>query len=99
MSHEILQDKRALLIDRDLDSLNILDGVLPEFGYEIAITQSADEALVRLEMEEFQLTVVDLSVSQIPPEDFISKIHERAPELPIVGLAANLDSRGRFFPA
>ncbi|MDP6356990.1 MAG: GAF domain-containing protein, partial [Planctomycetota bacterium] len=97
MSREIPQDKRALIIDRDLDSLNILDAVLAEIGYEIAITQSAEEALVRLEEEEFQLTVVDLSISQIPSEDFISKIHERAPALPIVGLAENLDSRGRFF--
>jgi two-component system NtrC family sensor kinase len=97
MSQTFLQDKRALVIDRDLNNLNIFDVVLPEFGYEIVITQSGGEAMKRLEEEEFHLTIVDLSVSQTPSLDFISKIHERAPDLPIVGVAASLTSRSRFF--
>lgn len=97
MSQTFLPDKRALIIDRDLTSLNIFDLVLPEFGYEIVNMQSASEGLESLNEEEFQLIIVDLSISQAPSLEFISSIHKQAPNLPVIGIARKLDSRRRFF--
>lgn len=79
---------RILIVDDELSIRNILCGILCE-KYECATAESAEEALLLLEKEKFDLVITDIHMGGISGIEMIPKVFESAPETVVMMISGN----------
>lgn len=53
---------KILLIDDDKDTLEMIGGLLRKNGYDVFLCENAENALKKLEIEQFPLIITDLNM-------------------------------------
>lgn len=71
--------KRILVIENELIILNFLSDQLKRFGYSVARTQSGDEALEKLNGEEYDGIFLDIHLKDMSGKDLYQKVKQRRP--------------------
>jgi len=77
--------KRILIVDDERDLCAILDFNLRSAGYETAVAHSAEEALQRMETEQFHLLLLDVMMEGMSGFEMARHLHH---SIPIIFLTA-----------
>ena len=78
---------RILVIDDDAVACEFLQEALSRAGYEVNAYTSAREAL-KEDLTEFDLLLSDIRMPDMDGLEFLRKVHERRPELPVILMTA-----------
>lgn len=85
-----MKNKNKILVVEDDESINgLLVELLENNGYEVKSAYSGTEAKLRLEMEEFQLILMDLMLPGIKGEELIAEIR-KVKIMPIIVISAKI---------
>jgi CheY-like chemotaxis protein len=89
--------KRILIVDDDEMVLIALDELLRPEGYEVHTLSSGNEALKRLEQDDYDLLMLDIIMPEIDGFELCKKIREKENyrETPIVFLTAKSQEEDR----
>ena len=82
------QIAKILIIDDDSDIYNLLARIMGRQGHEAVQAFSGTEGKLRLELERYDLMLLDLMLPGMMGEDLIREIRQRDPDLPIIVLSA-----------
>ena len=80
--------QRILIVDDEENVLALFKRVLTKKGYAVQCASTAEEALVKLEMELFDLVVTDLKMPGMSGLELLRKGRQLAPSTPFVLLTA-----------
>lgn len=85
---------KILIIEDDTDINNVIAETLTKAGYLCRQVFSGTEALLYLEMENYNLAVMDLMLPGLPGEDLLPKLKEKQ-QIPVIIVSAkdSLDSK------
>lgn len=85
---------KILIIEDDTDINNVIAETLTKAGYRCRQAFSGTEALLYLEMENYNLAVMDLMLPGLPGEDLLPKLKEKQ-QIPVIIVSAkdSLDSK------
>ncbi|MBS6519399.1 MAG: response regulator transcription factor [Clostridiales bacterium] len=85
---------KILIIEDDTDINNVIAETLTKAGYLCRQAFSGTEALLYLEMENYNLAVMDLMLPGLPGEDLLPKLKEKQ-QIPVIIVSAkdSLDSK------
>ncbi len=81
--------KSILIVDDDKDLRSILGDILADEGFRIALAESSEAALDRLESQEFNLLLTDLKMPGMDGHELFKECSRRWPNLPVVILTAH----------
>lgn len=86
---------KILIIEDDTDINNLLAKIMRRQGYEVVQAFSGTEGKLRLELEQYDLLLLDLMLPGMMGEELIGEIRRTDPDLPIIVLSAKsgLDER------
>lgn len=79
---------KILIIEDDTDINNLLARIMREQGYEAVQAYSGTEGKLRLELERYDLLLLDLMLPGMMGEELIRAIRLTDPDLPIIVLSA-----------
>lgn len=78
--------KKALVIDDDVDILYLIKDILEDDGYEVVISNSAEEAYIKLN-DDIDIVLLDVMMPGTDGFSFCKKIRDEV-EIPIIFLTA-----------
>lgn len=78
--------KKALVIDDDVDILYLIKDILEDDGYEVVISNSAEEAYIKLN-DDIDILLLDVMMPGTDGFSFCKKIRDEV-EIPIIFLTA-----------
>lgn len=78
---------KILIIEDDTDINNVIAETLTKAGYLCRQAFSGTEALLYLEMENYNLAVMDLMLPGLPGEDLLPKLKEKQ-QIPVIIVSA-----------
>lgn len=79
---------KILIIEDDTDINNLLARIMGRQGYEAVQAFSGTEGKLRLELEQYDLMMLDLMLPGMMGEELIREIRRTDPDLPIIVLSA-----------
>lgn len=82
-----LNRANILVIEDDEDINKLIKEILEEEGYTVKSAYSGTEGLLRLEVEKFNLGILDLMLPGKPGEEVLTEIRESS-EMPVIILSA-----------
>jgi len=82
---------RVLAVDDQRYFRELIEGLLAEGGYAVQTASSAEEALHRLEREDFDIVVTDLVMPGIDGAELCRRIKQRKPDQDIVMVTGVVD--------
>ena len=82
---------RTLLVDEDPSDLRYYHGILRAMGHEVVVSVSYEEALARLEREDFDLVVVAQGSPAFDGRPVLARALDADPERPVLVVARTLD--------
>ncbi|MCA9509629.1 MAG: response regulator [Myxococcales bacterium] len=82
---------RVLAVDDQRYFRELIEGLLAEGGYAVQTASSAEEALHRLEREDFDIVVTDLVMPGIDGAELCRRIKQRKPDQDIVMITGVVD--------
>ncbi len=80
-----------LVVDADAAIREQLEHLYAHNGYSVIVSPSAEASLRRLEEEDVDFVITDIVLPGIDGVQFISHIHRKYPELPVVAMTAHAD--------
>ncbi len=82
---EALSEGLKVLFVEDDPTLRMLTGeVMMELGHEVSLSESAEDALARLESERFDVLFTDVGLAGMSGIELVRKVQERYPQLSVV---------------
>lgn len=81
--------KRILVIEDNADSREIFRTVLERAKFEVLEAVDGEDALSKIEIGEFSVILVDLSLPKISGWDLIGRIKKKHPLTPLVAVTAH----------
>ncbi len=82
-------ESKILIVEDDKDINDLIDEILKRQGYETVQAFSGTEAALRMEMQEFQLIILDLMLPGMNGETLLKNIREKLQnEIPVLVLSA-----------
>ena len=83
---DILAYKRILIIDDSITTRTLIKNILLNLGYMVDVVSDAEEALVKLKLNHYDLLITDLTMPNIDGYQFIDKLKtdEMYEDIPIV---------------
>jgi DNA-binding response OmpR family regulator len=84
--------KRVLLLDDEESILTPVSRYLREIGYLVVVTREPEEAQAVLDVDSFDLVIMDLALTRFGQEglEVLGWIRYRHPFLPVIVLSANI---------
>jgi DNA-binding NtrC family response regulator len=77
-----------LVVDDERNMRLSLEAVMADEGYQFRAAESAEEALRLLERDKFFMVITDARLTGMSGYEFLSKVRERWPKLPILMITA-----------
>ncbi len=81
-----------LVVDDDADITNYLEATLRELDFEVTVANSGEEALVKIDHDQFDLIITDLVMPGMSGFQLMLELHSRQVPMPIIVLSGH-DSR------
>ena len=85
--------KRVLVVDDDPPIRETIERNLVRWGYEVAVAESAEQALSRIHDVDPGLVITDVRMSGMSGLDLLAKLRESAPDIDVVVMTAYEDMR------
>ena len=86
-----MKKKRLLIVDDDPQILNMLGDILEDAGYSLSFSANGEEALKKLEEEEFQLVISDVRMPGIDGFELLKAIKERFNSIKVILMTGYTD--------
>ncbi|RDU22286.1 DNA-binding response regulator [Anaerosacchariphilus polymeriproducens] len=83
----MVETAKILIVEDDTDINNLIAKIVEKAGHQVVQAFSGTEAQLRLEMDSFDLIILDLMLPGITGEELIELIREKA-QMPILVLSA-----------
>ena len=87
MTRDDKKKYRILVVDDDKEILVLLSKWLNKAGFEVTTSESAEDALIRLQVINPELVITDLYMEGMNGLDLLSRIHDDNPLLPVIMLS------------
>ncbi len=84
--------KKILILDDDVDFNNLLTDIFTQADYEVTSERDPLEAFRLFQMMRFDLVVTDQKMPGLSGEQFIRKIKQIRPEVPVIMVSGYLDN-------
>src|ERR1051325_4171219 len=78
----------VLVVDDEKNMRASLETVLSDEGYAVQTAESAEQALTRLEREEFLMVLTDARLGGMSGYEFLGRLRSRWPDVPVVMITA-----------
>ncbi|HWY31833.1 MAG TPA: response regulator, partial [Candidatus Acidoferrum sp.] len=78
----------VLVVDDERNMRRSLETMLGDEGYAVSAAESAEEALTRLQSEEFFMVITDARLGGITGYEFLAQLRRRWPDLPALMITA-----------
>ena len=78
----------VLVVDDERNMRRSLETMLGDEGYTVSAAESAEEALTRLQSEEFFMVITDARLGGITGYEFLAQLRRRWPDLPALMITA-----------
>ena len=78
----------VLVVDDERNMRRSLETMLGDEGYAVRAAESAEEALTRLQSEEFFMVITDARLGGITGYEFLAQLRRRWPDLPALMITA-----------
>ncbi len=75
-----------LIIDDDKSILRIFARILQKQGYSTDTAETAQEALGKLEIREYDLALTDVKLPDMSGIDLLAKMHDARPDMVIIAI-------------
>lgn len=82
---------RILLVEDNVFSSGFFKTVLEHEGYQVVVSQSAEDALKQVSASNYQLVVVDINLPGMRGDQFIRNLHKSESHLPIIVISGSGD--------
>lgn len=73
--------KNILIVDDDKYILNIFSRILQKQGYNVDTVETGQEALEKVDTQEYNLALIDVKLPDTNGTDLLAKIHTTKPEM------------------
>lgn len=73
--------KNILIVDDDKYILNIFSRILQKQGYNVDTVETGQEAIEKLDTQEYNLALIDVKLPDTNGTDLLAKIHTTKPEM------------------
>ena len=83
---DVLSYKRILILDDSITTRTMVKNILLNAGYMVDVVSEAEEALVKLKMNHYDLIITDLTMPKIDGYEFIEKLRtdEMFADIPVI---------------
>ena len=87
---DILSYKKILILDDSITTRTMIKNILLNSGFMVDVVAEAEEALVKLKMNHYDLIITDLTMPQIDGYQFVSmlKADEMYADIPIIVMSS-----------
>ncbi|MEW6068193.1 MAG: HD domain-containing phosphohydrolase [Nitrospirota bacterium] len=85
------QPQRILMVDDDHDILESVSSFLSEKGYEVIVSENAEEAIDKFQKNNIDIVLTDIKMPGISGIDLTKMIHNIKPEVPVILATAHAD--------
>ena len=94
---DVLSYKRILILDDSITTRTMIKNILLNSGYMVDVVSEAEEALVKLKMNHYDLIITDLTMPDIDGYEFISKLKtdEMYADIPIIVMSSIQEKTAR----
>ncbi len=82
---------RILAVDDQRYFRELIEGILSDAGFDVQTVASGEEALGRLEREDFEIVLTDLVMPGMDGSELVRRIRERLPEQDVVMVTGVVD--------
>ena len=80
--------EKILVVDDDIEMLELLHDYLEKVGFDTQISASGNEALAKVEEEEYNVLVTDLKMPGISGIEILQKVSQLRPECSVILITA-----------
>ena len=80
---------KVLLVDDEVDFLEIMEERLSARGVDVVISESAEDALKRIDTGIFDVVILDLQMPGMNGLEVLKRIKERHPEIQVILLTGH----------
>ncbi len=80
---------KVLLVDDEIDFLEIMEERLSARGVDVVISESAEDALKRIDTGIFDVVILDLQMPGMSGLEVLKRIKERHPEIQVILLTGH----------
>jgi DNA-binding NtrC family response regulator len=84
--------KKILILDDDADFNSLLTDIFEQADYEVTSEQDPEHALRTFEEDDFDLVVTDQKMPRLTGAEFMNRIREIDPEIPVIMVSGYLDN-------
>ena len=83
---DVLSYKRILILDDSITTRTMIKNILLNSGYVVDVVAEAEEAVIKLKMNHYDLIITDLTMPQVDGYQFINmlKTDEMYADIPII---------------
>ena len=87
---DVLSYKKILILDDSITTRTMIKNILLNSGYMVDVVSEAEEALVKLKMNHYDLIITDLSMPNIDGYEFVTKLKtdEMYADIPIIVMSS-----------
>ena len=87
------KEKKAfiLVVDDDVSVLDATSVLLKEYGYEVATSSNAGEAIEILQRKNIEIVLTDIVMPEISGIELVRAIHDINPNMPVILMTAYAD--------
>lgn len=75
------QTKKILIVDDDKYILHIFSRILLKQGYTVETAETGQEAIKKIQTQEYNLALIDVKLPDTDGTDLIAKIHRTKPNM------------------
>lgn len=87
------KDVKILIVDDDPEILEVLQDTFESFGYKVTVAKDGNEALFKIQAQEFKLVLTDLHMPNLSGQQLIKTLKIKNPKSPqVLALSGYSDS-------
>ncbi len=90
----MIETKKILVCEDELSSSILMKRVLTKAGYEVTLSDNGQDAIKKLEIENFDVLLTDWMMPHLDGIELIRRVREKISPLPIIILFTALVSEG-----
>ena len=90
LSDDVLAYKKILILDDSITTRTMIKNILLNSGYMVDVVAEAEEALIKLKMNHYDLIITDLTMPQIDGYQFVNmlKTDEMYADIPVIVMSS-----------
>lgn len=90
LPEDVISYKKILIVDDSITTRTMTKNILMNAGYNIDVVSDAEEALVKLKLNHFDLVISDITMPKIDGYEFITRLKndEMYADIPVIAMSS-----------